>query len=74
MEAIGRITGGLAHDSDNLPTVLRGNLELIDLIFDSGGIGLARLRNVDSAPHPNACRCPVDAPLLAFSRQDLQPA
>jgi len=74
MEAIGRIKGGLAHDSDNLPTVLRGNLELIDLIFDSGGIGLARLRHVDSAPHPNACPCPVDAPLLAFSRQDLQPA
>ena len=62
MEAIGRIMGGLAHDFDNLPTVLRGNLELIDLIFDSSGIGLARLRYVDSARHANACRCPVDAP------------
>src|SRR5450631_3835883 len=71
MEAIGQLTGGVAHDFNNILTVITGTIEILgEAVKDSPHlaqitdmIGAAAARGADLAKH-----------LLAFSRrQPLQP-
>jgi signal transduction histidine kinase/CheY-like chemotaxis protein len=71
MEAIGQLTGGVAHDFNNILTVITGTIEILDeavkdrphLAQITNLIGAAAARGADLTKH-----------LLAFSRrQPLQP-
>jgi PAS domain S-box-containing protein len=65
MEALGQLTGGIAHDSNNLLTVISGNLELMQSrTRDPAVLGLAR-QAIDAV---NA-GAGLNRRLLSFSRQ-----
>ncbi|WP_250517238.1 PAS domain S-box protein [Caballeronia sp. INDeC2] len=71
MEAIGKLTGGVAHDFNNVLQVLRGNLELLRSRFLSDKWSLDRLANAIDAVERGA---KLAAQLLAFGRrQALRP-
>lgn len=65
MEAIGRLTGGFAHDFNNIMTVVNGNLELLDEV-DTPTEQRGLLEEARTAAG-RASR--LTAQLLAFSRQ-----
>ncbi len=70
MEAIGQITGGIAHDFGNLLSVVMGNLELLTA-RETDPTRLRRLNVARSAAERGAS---LTGQLLAFSRQQpLQP-
>jgi PAS domain S-box-containing protein len=71
MEAVGQLTGGVAHDFNNILTVITGNLELIA----QAAQGNARIqRLVDTMQHASERAARLTAQLLAFSRrQTLHP-
>ena len=73
MEAIGQLTGGLAHDFNNLIAAISGNLELIALRASQGRTAdLGRLIEAAQASAHRAAT--LTARLLAFaSRQTLDP-
>ncbi|SAK85448.1 PAS/PAC sensor hybrid histidine kinase [Caballeronia calidae] len=72
MEAIGRLTGGVAHDFNNVLQVLRGNLELLQIRGARDDWTLDRLANAISAVERGA---KLASQLLAFGRrQALRPA
>ena len=72
MEAIGRLTGGVAHDFNNVLQVLRGNLELLQIRCARDDGTLDRLANAISAVERGA---KLASQLLAFGRrQALRPA
>ena len=72
MEAIGRLTGGVAHDFNNVLQVLRGNLELLQGRWAYDGWSMDRLSNSINAVERGA---KLAAQLLAFGRrQTLRPA
>ena len=66
MEAVGHLTGGLAHDFNNLIAVVMGNLELIsDDVPDN-----PRVRSrIDAAARAAQRGADLTRQLLAFSRQ-----
>lgn len=65
MEALGRLTGGVAHDFNNILTAVLGNLELTKVVDDPK----EKEQLVDDA-HQAAQRASLlTAQLLAFSRQ-----
>jgi PAS domain S-box-containing protein len=71
LEAIGQLTGGVAHDFNNILTVILGNAELLadELAETPDLLGLAR--NTVAAAHRGA---ELTQRLLAFSRnQELEP-
>jgi signal transduction histidine kinase len=71
MEAVGRLAGGVAHDFNNLITVIRGYAELVEENLPEGAPARADLREVKRAADRAA---DLTAQLLAFSRkQILQP-
>ncbi|MGO9409716.1 MAG: response regulator [Spirochaetia bacterium] len=71
MEAVGRLAGGVAHDFNNLITVIRGYAELVEESLPEGGPARADMREVKRAADRAA---DLTAQLLAFSRkQILQP-
>ncbi|GJH13292.1 hypothetical protein CBA19CS11_30660 [Caballeronia novacaledonica] len=63
MEAIGRLTGGVAHDFNNVLQVLRGNLELLQGRWAYDGWSMDRLSNSINAVERGA---KLAAQLLAF--------
>jgi signal transduction histidine kinase/ActR/RegA family two-component response regulator len=78
MEVVGQLTGGVAHDFNNILQVIMGNLELLKRML-SGHTPPAQSREAWSAPIENALRASRSAAqlthrLLAFSRlQPLEP-
>lgn len=71
MEAIGKLTGGVAHDFNNVLQVLRGNLELLEGRHARDAWSRERLEKAIEAVERGAT---LAAQLLAFGRrQALQP-
>lgn len=71
MEAIGNLTGGVAHDFNNVLQVISGNLQLIKLKAAGND---ALLERTDAALKGVARGATLSAQLLAFARkQSLQP-
>jgi PAS domain S-box-containing protein len=72
MEAIGKLTGGVAHDFNNVLQILRGNLELLGTRHGADSWSRERLDKAVDAVERGAR---LAAHLLAFGRrQALQPA
>nr|WP_091997913.1 PAS domain S-box protein [Paraburkholderia lycopersici] len=72
MEAIGKLTGGVAHDFNNVLQVLRGNLELLERRHGRDAWSRERLERAIDAVEQGAN---LASQLLAFGRrQALQPA
>ncbi|HEY1213163.1 MAG TPA: PAS domain S-box protein [Bryobacteraceae bacterium] len=71
MEAIGKLTGGVAHDFNNVLQVLRGNLELLQNRCSRDNWTMDRLANAVNAVERGA---KLASQLLAFGRrQALRP-
>ncbi len=70
MEALGKMTGGVAHDFNNVLQVLRGNLELLGARHDDAWSGARIGRAIEAVERGSK----LAAQLLAFGRrQALQP-
>jgi len=67
IEALGRLTGGVAHDFNNILTVIGGNLDLADAVADPAErrVLLAEARRATERA------AGVTAQLLAYSRQSV---
>jgi PAS domain S-box-containing protein len=66
MEALGKLTGGVAHDFNNVLQVLRGNLELLESMHGRDVWSAERLGNAIRAVDRGA---KLASQLLAFGRQ-----
>lgn len=66
MEALGKLTGGVAHDFNNVLQVLRGNLELLENRHGRDSWSRERLGNAIDAVDRGAT---LASQLLAFGRQ-----
>ncbi|MBV8849945.1 MAG: hybrid sensor histidine kinase/response regulator, partial [Methylobacteriaceae bacterium] len=72
MEAIGRLTGGLAHDFNNLMTIVTGSLDLLNRRLATDDPRLKKL--VDNAMEGARRASALTRQLLAFARrQPLEP-
>jgi methyl-accepting chemotaxis protein len=72
MEAIGQLTGGVAHDFNNVLQVISGNLQLLQMSL--AGIAAAQ-RRLETARFAADRGAKLSSQLLAFARrQPLQPA
>lgn len=70
MSAIGRLTGGVAHDFNNILTVVKGNLEIYGLLNDD----VEKEKVLAEAEDAAGRAITVVAQLLAFARKSrLQP-
>jgi PAS domain S-box-containing protein len=74
MEAVGQLTGGVAHDFNNILQVIQGNLEVVRRL--AANEADPALRNcIDSALQATHSAAQLTHRLLAFSRlQPLEPA
>jgi PAS domain S-box-containing protein len=71
LDAIGKLTGGVAHDFNNVLQVIGGNLEILQAIFAKNAQASQRLQVTVAAVERGAR---LSAQLLAFARrQPLQP-
>jgi signal transduction histidine kinase len=66
MEAIGQLTGGVAHDFNNVLQIIGGNLQLLKLL---GGLNDAARARVDTALAGVERGAKLSAHLLAFARR-----
>jgi signal transduction histidine kinase len=66
MEAIGQLTGGVAHDFNNVLQIIGGNLQLLKLL---GGLNDASRVRVDTALAGVERGAKLSAHLLAFARR-----
>ncbi|RFU44929.1 response regulator [Paraburkholderia sp. DHOC27] len=72
MEAIGSLTGGVAHDFNNVPQVISGNLQMLAADADQSPTSARRIAAASDAVKRGA---QLAAHLLAFARrQPLSPA
>jgi len=72
MEAIGQLTGGVAHDFNNVLQVVAGNLQLLAMTLPENAAAQRRLETAKFATERGA---KLSSQLLAFARrQPLQPA
>jgi len=65
MEALGQLTGGIAHDSNNLLTVILGNLEMIEDEFE----GHAAMKYLKAAEEAAQMGARLNQRLLTFARR-----
>lgn len=71
LEAIGKLTGGVAHDFNNILQVIAGNLEMLQAELRDNPIMLERLRKAIASVDRGA---KLSSQLLSFARrQPLQP-
>jgi signal transduction histidine kinase/ActR/RegA family two-component response regulator len=74
MEALGQLTGGVAHDFNNLMTVVSGNLDLIDRLAETapdGGVPPDGLRRLVAAAQRGLARgARLTRQLLVLSRRE----
>ena len=71
LEAVGKLTGGVAHDFNNVLQVISGNVHLLKRGFEADPKALKRLNSMTSAVNHGA---KLASQLLAFARrQPLQP-
>jgi signal transduction histidine kinase len=71
MEAIGQLTGGMAHDFNNILQVIQANLDLVKGDVGTVPAALARLQSAAAAAERGAG---LTQQLLAFARrQPLEP-
>jgi signal transduction histidine kinase len=66
MEAIGQLTGGVAHDFNNVLQIIGGNLQLLKLV---GGLNDAGRARVDTALSGVERGAKLSSHLLAFARR-----
>ena len=66
MEAVGQLTGGVAHEFNNLLQVIQGNLELLQ---EEGPPDMAASKSVRAALVSTRRAAELTSRLLAFSRQ-----
>ena len=72
MEAVGELVGGVAHDFNNLITVIQGNCNL--LLFGLNEITPAARENIDEIMKASERAASLSRRLLAFSRRkEVQP-
>ena len=73
MEAVGQLTGGVAHDFNNMLAIIIGSLDLAKRRL-TGGDGARALIAIDNAMDGASTAAQLTSRLLAFSRQQaLQP-
>ncbi|MGK7870863.1 ATP-binding protein [Falsiroseomonas sp. E2-1-a20] len=70
MEAVGQLTGGLAHDFNNMLQVITGSLGLLELALVRGFPADAS-RHIANALNAAASAATITHRLLAFSRQQV---
>jgi PAS domain S-box-containing protein len=68
MEAVGQLTGGLAHDFNNILTVIMGNLNLVESAVETDGKARERLREATEAVQKGS---ELARQLLSFSSQQV---
>ncbi|SHN43784.1 His Kinase A (phospho-acceptor) domain-containing protein [Duganella sacchari] len=66
MEAIGQLTGGVAHDFNNVLQIIAGNLHLLQMTGGVNARGMERIRNAQNGVERGA---QLAAHLLAFARR-----
>jgi signal transduction histidine kinase/CheY-like chemotaxis protein len=72
LEAIGKLTGGVAHDFNNVLHIINGNVDLIKLLSAANAKVQERCQSAQTAVRRGA---KLSAQLLAFARkQPLQPS
>lgn len=71
LEAVGKLTGGVAHDFNNILQVIGSNLELLSIMLANQPAALTRIKNAVAATERGA---KLSSHLLSFARrQPLQP-
>lgn len=68
MEAVGRLAGGVAHDFNNILTVITGNVELMKMKLNHSDPFLRHLNTINKAAESAAS---LTRQLLAFSRRQI---
>lgn len=72
LESIGKLTGGVAHDFNNILQVISGNLQLLQSHYGANELAARRLKTAIDAVERGG---KLSSQLLAFARrQPLQPA
>ncbi|MGJ3626663.1 hypothetical protein AB5I41_07045 [Sphingomonas sp. MMS24-JH45] len=69
MDAVGKLTGGIAHDLDNMLAVIIGGLELPRRALDQGADQADIARHIDSAHEGAARAAALTRRLLGFARE-----
>ena len=71
LEALGKLTGGVAHDFNNVLQIISGNLQLLQMTLDGDPLAAKRIASATAAVERGA---KLSAQLLAFARrQPLKP-
>ncbi|MEH6494554.1 MAG: PAS-domain containing protein [Pseudomonas marincola] len=67
MEAIGQLSGGVAHDFNNILSIIQGNLELLEEMVEGNGPALER---IEKAIKGTVRGADITRKLLGFSRKN----
>jgi signal transduction histidine kinase/ActR/RegA family two-component response regulator len=67
LDAIGHLTGGVAHDFNNMLSIIMGNLELAQVKLAKGGVDI--VRHIDGAMDGARRGATLTQRLLAFARK-----
>ncbi|HEX8554688.1 MAG TPA: ATP-binding protein [Sphingomonas sp.] len=67
LDAIGQLTGGVAHDFNNMLSIIMGNLELAQVKLAKGGVDI--VRHIDGAMDGTRRGATLTQRLLAFARK-----